>query len=70
MCLSAENKLPKKIYTRDSETVAAGKEKGRTSDEEITLFDSTGLAIQDVSCAYTVYKALKDKPGITRIELF
>ena len=50
--------------------VAAGKKKGRTSDEEITIFDSTGLAIQDVSCAYTVYEALKDKPGIKKIELF
>ncbi|MEN6320196.1 MAG: ornithine cyclodeaminase family protein [Syntrophaceae bacterium] len=59
----------KDIYANLGE-VAAGKEKGRTSDEEITLFDSTGLAIQDVSCAYTVYKALKDKPGIKKIELF
>lgn len=50
--------------------IVAGKEKGRVSDEEITLFDSTGLAIQDISCAYTVYKALKDKPGIKQIELF
>ena len=50
--------------------IVAGKVKGRTKDEEITLFDSTGLAIQDVSCAYTVYQALKDKKGIKRIELF
>jgi len=59
----------KDIYASLGE-IAAGKEKGRTSDEEITLFDSTGLAIQDVSCAYTVYKTLKDKPGIKKIELF
>jgi len=59
----------KDIYASLGE-IAAGKKKGRTSDEEITLFDSTGLAIQDVSCAYTVYKALKDKPGIKKIELF
>jgi alanine dehydrogenase len=50
--------------------IVAGKKKGRTSDEEITLFDSTGLAIQDISCAYTVYKALKDAKGIKQIELF
>jgi alanine dehydrogenase len=50
--------------------IAAGKKKGRTSDEEITVFDSTGLAIQDISCAYTVYEALKDKPGIKKIKLF
>jgi alanine dehydrogenase len=59
----------KDIYAGLGE-VAAGKKKGRTSDEEITVFDSTGLAIQDVSCAYTVYKALKNEPGIARIELF
>jgi len=59
----------KDIYAGLGE-IAAGKKKGRTSDEEITLFDSTGLAIQDVSCAYTVYKALKDKPGIKQIEFF
>jgi len=59
----------KDIYAGLGE-VAAGKKKGRTSDEEITVFDSTGLAIQDISCAYTVYKALKDKPGIKKIELF
>lgn len=50
--------------------IVAGKKKGRTSDGEITLFDSTGLAIQDISCAYTVYKALKDQRGRKQIELF
>lgn len=59
----------KDIYAGLGE-IAAGKKKGRTSGEEITVFDSTGLAIQDVSCAYTVYKALKDKKGIKQIELF
>lgn len=59
----------KDIYAQLGE-IAAGKKKGRTSEEEITLFDSTGLAIQDVSCAYTVYKELKDRTGIRRIKLF
>ena len=27
--------------------VVAGKMKGRTSDDEITVFDSTGIALQD-----------------------
>jgi len=40
--------------------VAAGMKKGRESDEEITIFDSTGLAIQDIVCAKLVYeKAMK-----------
>ena len=39
--------------------ICAGKKKGRTNDKDITLFDSTGLAIQDISCGYVVYKKLK-----------
>ncbi|PKN18492.1 MAG: ornithine cyclodeaminase family protein [Deltaproteobacteria bacterium HGW-Deltaproteobacteria-6] len=50
--------------------IVAGKKKGRTSAEEITLFDSTGLAIQDISCAYVVYQALKNKRGIQTVKLF
>ena len=50
--------------------ISAGKKKGRVSEDEITLFDSTGLVIQDVACAWTVYKALKNKRGLTRIALF
>ena len=50
--------------------IAAGKKNGRTSDREITLFDSTGLAIQDISCAYVVYQALKSKRAIRSIKFF
>ena len=50
--------------------IAVGEKKGRTSAEEITLFDSTGLAIQDVACAFNVYKLLKDTKGIKKIEFF
>ncbi len=50
--------------------VVAGKKTGRTSAREVTLFDSTGLAIQDISCAYVVYEALKNKRGVKSIALF
>jgi alanine dehydrogenase len=50
--------------------IAAGKRKGRTSEKEITIFDSTGLAIQDLACASVVYQKLKDKRGIRRVSLF
>jgi alanine dehydrogenase len=46
--------------------IAVNKKEARTSDEEITLFDSTGLAIQDISCAYRVYMELKEKDAIHR----
>jgi alanine dehydrogenase len=37
--------------------IVAGKKKGRTSPEEITVFDSTGLAIQDAAVADLIYRA-------------
>jgi alanine dehydrogenase len=53
------------IVTRDSITakigdVITGKAEGRVSDDDITIFDSTGLAVQDVVTAWKVYeKAVK-----------
>lgn len=45
--------------------VVAGRKKGRTKDSDITVFDSTGLAIQDVATADMVYReALKANMGI------
>jgi len=50
----------KNIYAELGQ-ICAGKKKGRTNDKDITLFDSTGLAIQDISCGYVVYKKAKGK---------
>lgn len=36
--------------------VVAGMKPGRVNSEEITIFDSTGLAIQDIICAKHVYE--------------
>lgn len=45
--------------------VITGKKKARTMDSDITVFDSTGLAIQDVATANLVYqKALEANIGI------
>jgi len=43
------------IYADIGELVA-GKKPGRQSADEITVFDSTGLAIQDLACAALVYR--------------
>ncbi len=44
--------------------IVAGLKPGRTSDQEVTLFDSTGLAIQDAVTAHLAYnKALRSKVG-------
>ncbi|MFC2008874.1 alanine dehydrogenase [Chloroflexota bacterium] len=41
--------------------VVAGQKKGRTSETEITVFDSTGLAIQDVITAWHAYRVAMEK---------
>ncbi len=51
------------IYSTLGEIIT-GKKKGRTSKDEITVFDSTGLAIQDVAVASYIYKeAMKRRFG-------
>jgi len=50
--------------------IVTGQKRGRTSAKEITLFDATGLAIQDISCAYVVYKVFRNRRGIKSIKLF
>lgn len=56
------------IYSTIGEVVA-GMKKGRENDEEITIFDSTGLAIQDIVCAKIVYEKAKEK-GATAFDFF
>lgn len=46
--------------------VIAGIKPGRTSSDEIIIFDSTGMALQDVITAAAVYRKAVDK-GIGRI---
>ncbi len=41
--------------------IVAGKKPGRESDEEITVFDSTGLAIQDVAAAALAYRLARER---------
>jgi len=53
------------IYAELGEIVS-GLKPGRENEEEITVFDSTGLAIQDVATAWYVYnKAVKMNIGIS-----
>lgn len=53
----------KDIYASIGEIII-GKKRGRTGAAEITVFDSTGLAIQDIAVARLIYtKALKKKTG-------
>jgi ornithine cyclodeaminase/alanine dehydrogenase-like protein (mu-crystallin family) len=56
-----EGKFSKDIIACDLGAVITGKAKGRTSHDEITIFKSVGLAIQDISTAFAVYKLAKEK---------
>ena len=49
--------------------IIAGKKPGRTSRDEITVFDSTGLAIQDLATARLVYQKAKEAGKGLEIEL-
>ena len=45
--------------------IAANMKNGRENDDEVTVFDSTGLAIQDIVCARLIYeKAVKSKTPV------
>jgi alanine dehydrogenase len=48
------------IYAELGEIVA-GLKPGRLSDDEVTVFDSTGLAIQDVAAASVIYRAALER---------
>jgi len=41
--------------------IVCGKKRGRVNDREITVFDSTGLAIQDTAVADLIYKTARKK---------
>jgi ornithine cyclodeaminase/alanine dehydrogenase-like protein (mu-crystallin family) len=43
--------------------VLLGEEPGREDESEITVFDSTGLAVQDLAVAAAVYERWRDDPG-------
>ncbi len=61
--VSKGNLSQKDIYAQLGQIVC-GNKKGRSSQQEITVFDSTGLAIQDLAVADLVYRsALKQNVG-------
>lgn len=49
--------------------IAAGKVKGRASDEEITIYKSLGVAAQDLAAAYAVWQAAVIEGAGTEIDL-
>jgi len=56
------------IYAELGEVIT-GKKPGRTSRDEITIFDSTGLAIQDIATDWKVYQKAKKMGKGRKVEL-
>jgi ornithine cyclodeaminase/alanine dehydrogenase len=56
------------IYAEIGEIVA-GKKRARTNDDEVTLFKSCGLGVQDAATAYLAYKKAKEAGVGFEIEL-
>lgn len=48
--------------------LVSGRVKGRTSDDEITLFKSVGLAVEDTAAAWSLYQNAKNESKGTWIE--
>lgn len=56
------------VHAELSEIVAGGKP-GRTTENEITIFDSTGMALQDVAAAAVVYEKARNTGRGVRLNL-
>jgi ornithine cyclodeaminase/alanine dehydrogenase len=50
--------------------IIAGRSPGRTDDAEITVFDSTGLAVQDLALARLVFDRAREQGIGTPVEFF
>ena len=64
----AKGLLSRSDIHADIGEVVAGLKAGRTTDSEITVFDSTGLAIQDVITAWHAYRVAVEKGLGTEID--
>jgi len=61
--MEAKAVTPKHVHATLAELVA-GQKPGRANDEAITLFDSSGLGLQDVASAAAIYhRALERSAG-------
>ena len=65
----SEGKVTAEHFSDELGEVVDGKKPGRTSPEQITIYKSVGIAIQDMAVAVMVYrKALANKVG-TEVDL-
>jgi alanine dehydrogenase len=58
----------KQVYAPISDVII-GKKKGRVNKDQITIFDSTGIAIEDIAIAKVIYEKAKKKKCYLSIDL-
>jgi alanine dehydrogenase len=58
----------KQVYATISEVIL-GKKSGRIDENQITVFDSTGIAVEDIAVAKVVYEKAKSKGGYLAVDL-
>lgn len=69
-----QHALGAKLMTRDQvhgelADLVAGRRPGRTRDDEITIFDSSGVALEDVAAAIVVYEKARATGRGTEVKL-
>ncbi len=70
----SEGLLTRQDVACDIGELLTGRKAGRENPDDVTVFDSTGLAVQDISCAFAVYGKLtsdeKARASLKRVEFF
>jgi ornithine cyclodeaminase/alanine dehydrogenase-like protein (mu-crystallin family) len=47
--------------------LVSGEKPGRTSDDQVTIFDSTGTALEDVASAAAIYEKAMQEPAMRSV---
>lgn len=66
----SEGKIDASHIQAEIGDVLLKQKKGRTSDKEITLFKSLGLAVEDLAAAHFVYQRMLENNAGTRVEFY
>jgi alanine dehydrogenase len=69
MLAIADGALPQEPDLTPLGDVVDGRAQGRRSRDEITVFESVGIALEDVACAAHVYALALERGGGTRVEI-
>ena len=65
----SEKAIPADHVYAELGEILVGRKQGRSNDDEVTLFKSQGLAIQDVSTALAVFRKAEEKGMGTQVDI-